>query len=222
MIDLSEEPLEEIISTCEKYLARMTKMGMTLELEIGITGGEEDGVDNSGVSAEKLYTHPEDVWQVYSRLSPISHRFTIAAAFGNVHGVYKPGNVVLKPELLGDCQKYVVEKLGADCKDDKPVFFVFHGGSGSEKKDIKTALTNGVVKMNVDTDTQWAYWEGLLNFYKKNEGFLQGQIGNPDGADKPNKKFYDPRVWLRKCEESMIARITEAFEDLDCKGKLSD
>jgi len=218
MLDLSEEPLEEIVETCAKYLTRMAKMGITLELEIGITGGEEDGVDNSGVSSEKLYTHPDDVWQIYKRLNPISHRFTVAASFGNVHGVYKPGNVHLKPELLGECQKYVQEKIGSG--GDKPVNFVFHGGSGSEKKDIATALSHGVVKMNVDTDTQWAYWEGLLNFYKSKEGFLQGQIGNPDGADKPNKKFYDPRVWIRKCEESMIKRIEESLADLNALGKL--
>lgn len=220
MLDLSEEPLEEIISTCEKYLGRMAKMGITLELEIGITGGEEDGVDNSGISSEKLYTDPEDVWQVYKRLSPISHRFTVAAAFGNVHGVYKPGNVHLRPSLLGDCQKYVKEKIGEGAPE-KPVFFVFHGGSGSEKADIETAVKNGVVKMNVDTDTQWAYWSGLLDFYKAKEGYLQGQIGNPDGADKPNKKFYDPRVWVRKCEESMVKRIEEALADLGGLGKLN-
>eukprot|EP00667_Euglena_gracilis_P015376 EG_transcript_16008 len=221
MLDLSEEPLEEIIATCEKYLTRMAKMGLTLELEIGITGGEEDGVDNSGVEKEKLYTHPDDVWQVYRRLSPISHRFTVAASFGNVHGVYKPGNVHLRPEILGDSQKYVREKLGAGAPE-KPVFFVFHGGSGSEKDKIAEALQYGVVKMNVDTDTQWAYWEGLLEFYKSKEGYLQGQIGNPEGADKPNKKYYDPRVWVRKCEEAMIKRIIETFEDLNCKGRLVD
>lgn len=219
MLDLSEEPLEEIIATCEKYLARMAKMGLTLELEIGITGGEEDGVDNSGVDKEKLYTHPDDVWQVYKRLSPISHRFTVAASFGNVHGVYKPGNVHLRPEILGESQAYVREKLGAGAPE-KPVFFVFHGGSGSEKEKIAEALQYGVVKMNVDTDTQWAYWEGLLEFYKSKEGYLQGQIGNPDGPDKPNKKYYDPRVWVRKCEEAMIKRIIETLEDLNCKGKL--
>eukprot|EP01004_Peranema_trichophorum_P005036 NODE_3915_length_1262_cov_58.041264_g3435_i0.p1 GENE.NODE_3915_length_1262_cov_58.041264_g3435_i0~~NODE_3915_length_1262_cov_58.041264_g3435_i0.p1 ORF type:complete len:361 (-),score=67.42 NODE_3915_length_1262_cov_58.041264_g3435_i0:94-1176(-) len=219
MIDLSEEPLEEIITTCEKYLRRMAPMGLTLELEIGITGGEEDGVDNSHVAKEKLYTHPDDVWQVYRRLSVISHRFTIAASFGNVHGVYQAGNVILRPEILRDSQRYVREKLGGG--DDKPVFFVFHGGSGSEKDKIRDAISYGVIKMNVDTDTQWAYWEGMLKYYKKNEGYLQGQIGNPEGKDKPNKKYYDPRVWLRKCEETMIARIIEALEDLGCKGRLA-
>jgi|EP00670_Eutreptiella_braarudii_P006757 fructose-bisphosphate aldolase class II len=220
MLDLSEEPLEEILEYCEKYLTRMAKMGITLELEIGITGGEEDGVDNSGIDKEKLYTHPDDVWQVYKRLSPISHRYTVAASFGNVHGVYSPGNVVLKPEILGDSQKYVREKIGPNAPE-KPMYFVFHGGSGSEKGKIATALQHGVVKMNVDTDTQWAYWSGLLEFYKAKEGYLQGQIGNPDGPEKPNKKFYDPRVWIRKCEESMIKRIVETFEDLNCKGKLA-
>jgi len=213
MLDLSEEPLEEIIATCEKYLARMAKMGITLELEIGITGGEEDGVDNSGVDKEKLYTHPDDVWQVYRRLSPISHRFTVAASFGNVHGVYKPGNVHLRPEILGESQKYVREKLGGNAPE-KPVFFVFHGGSGSEKEKIAEALKHGVVKMNVDTDTQWAYWQGLLDFYKSKEGYLQGQIGNPEGEDKPNKSYYDPRKWVRESELTMVKRVKESCTDL--------
>eukprot|EP01062_Namystynia_karyoxenos_P012788 TRINITY_DN14619_c0_g1_i1.p1 TRINITY_DN14619_c0_g1~~TRINITY_DN14619_c0_g1_i1.p1 ORF type:complete len:447 (+),score=212.43 TRINITY_DN14619_c0_g1_i1:96-1343(+) len=218
MLDLSVETVPYNISTCEKYLTRMAKMGITLEMEIGLTGGEEDGVDHSGAAKEDLYTRAEDVYSVHETLSKVSHRFTIAAAFGNVHGVYKPGNVQLRPELLGEFQKYVKDRTG--CKEDKPLFLVFHGGSGSEKEKIQEAIRNGVVKMNVDTDTQWAYWEGLLNFYKKSEGYLQGQLGNPEGADKPNKKFYDPRVWLRKCEESMCQRVIEAFTDLGCLGKL--
>jgi len=210
MLDLSEEPHEENIGLCAKYFKQMAPMKCILEMEIGITGGAEDGVDNSGVSKDKLYSTPEDVMAVWEGLSPISHMFTIAAAFGNVHGVYKPGNVKLQPNLLNDFQKFAGEKL----KMDKPYFFVFHGGSGSEKKDIEDALAYGVVKMNVDTDTQWAYWEGILNFYKKKEGYLQGQIGNPDGDDKPNKAVYDPRVWIRAAESSMIARIQEANTDL--------
>lgn len=219
MIDLSEETLDENLAISKKYLERMSKMGMTLELELGITGGEEDGVDNSEVDNSKLYTQPEEVYRVYKELSAIDHRFTIAAAFGNVHGVYAPGNVQLRPEILLNSQKYVKEKDGLTT--DKPIMFVFHGGSGSEKEKIATALTAGVVKMNVDTDTQWAYWHGLLNFYKSKEGYLQGQIGNPEGPNKPNKKCYDPRVWLRSCEEAMSARCIEAFEDLGCKGKLA-
>jgi fructose-bisphosphate aldolase class II len=218
MIDLSEEPLDHNIELCKKYLTRMSKMGITLELELGVTGGEEDGVDNSNVDNSKLYTQPEEVYKVYKELSPISTRFTIAAAFGNVHGVYAPGNVVLRPEILGKSQKYIKEK--ENLTTDKPVKFVFHGGSGSEKEKIAEALSYGVVKMNVDTDTQWAYWDGLLKFYKEKEGYLQGQIGNPEGPTKPNKKYYDPRIWLRKSEETLIKRVIEAMEDLGCKGKL--
>merc|ERR1711988_1632920 len=210
MLDLSEEPDEENIAICAKYLKRMAPMKIILEMEIGITGGVEDGVDNSGVSKEKLYSTPEDVYKVWEGLAPIGEMFTIAAAFGNVHGVYKAGNVKLQPGLLGDFQKYAGEKLGKD----KPYFFVFHGGSGSEKSDIALALGNGVVKMNVDTDTQWAYWEGLLNFYKAKKGYLQGQIGNPDGADKPNKSFYDPRKWIRESEVAMCKRVKESCVDL--------
>jgi len=210
MLDLSEEPDEENIEICAKYLKRMAPMDLILEMEIGITGGVEDGVDNSGVSKEKLYSTPQDVYKVWEGLAPISEKFTIAAAFGNVHGVYKAGNVKLQPELLGDFQKFAEEKL----KKDKPYFFVFHGGSGSEKHHIATALSHGVVKMNVDTDTQWAYWEGLLNFYKAKEGYLQGQIGNPDGPEKPNKSFYDPRKWVRESEVSMVKRCKESCADL--------
>ena len=188
----------------------MAPMNQILEMEIGITGGVEDGVDNSGVSKEKLYSTPEDVYKVYEGLSPISEKFTIAAAFGNVHGVYKAGNVKLQPELLAQFQTFCAAKVGTE----KPYFFVFHGGSGSEKADIATALTSGVVKMNVDTDTQWAYWEGLLNFYKAKEGWLQGQIGNPDGPEKPNKSYYDPRKWVRESELTMVKRVQESCADL--------
>merc|ERR1719378_474256 len=199
MLDLSEEPHDENIGLCAQYFKRMAPMNLILEMEIGITGGVEDGVDNSGVSKDKLYSTPEDVWAVYTALNPISEKFTIAAAFGNVHGVYKPGNVVLQPELLDQFQQYAEEKLGIK----KPFFFVFHGGSGSLRSEIDKAVSYGVVKMNVDTDTQWAYWEGLLKFYQKNSGYLQGQIGNPEGEEKPNKSYYDPRKWLREAEVSM-------------------
>jgi len=210
MLDLSEEPHDENIGICAQYFRRMAPMNLILEMEIGITGGVEDGVDNSGAAADKLYSTPEDVWAVWEGLSPISEKFTIAAAFGNVHGVYKPGNVRLQPSLLNDFQVYASRKTGTT----KPYFFVFHGGSGSEKADIEAALNYGVVKMNVDTDTQWAYWEGILNFYKAKEAYLQGQLGNPEGPDKPNKKFFDPRVWVRCAEESMIARVKEGCADL--------
>jgi len=210
MLDLSEEPHDENIGICVQYFRRMAPMNLILEMEIGITGGVEDGVDNSGVSADKLYSTPEDVWAVWEGLAPISEKFTIAAAFGNVHGVYKPGNVRLQPGLLNDFQVYAAAKVG----HERPFFFVFHGGSGSEKSDIEAALDYGVVKMNVDTDTQWAYWEGILNFYKAKEPYLQGQLGNPEGPDRPNKKFFDPRVWVRAAEESMIARVTEGCADL--------
>jgi len=210
MLDLSEEPQDENIGTCVKYMKQMAVMNQILEMEIGITGGVEDGVDNSGVSADKLYSTNEEVYAVWEALKPISEKFTIAAAFGNVHGVYKPGNVKLRSELLDQFQKFAGAKLGVV----KPFFFVFHGGSGSEKKDIDDAINFGVVKMNVDTDTQWAYWEGLLNFYKKNEAYLQGQIGNPEGADKPNKAFYDPRKWVRESELTMVKRVEEGCADL--------
>lgn len=212
MLDLSEETLEENVQTCAKYLERMSKMGMTLEIELGCTGGEEDGVDNTGMDSSALYTQPEDVAYAYETLIKISPNFTIAASFGNVHGVYKPGNVKLTPKILDNSQKFIQEKFGTG---EKPVNFVFHGGSGSTQEEIKEAISYGVIKMNIDTDTQWATWEGVLKFYKANEGYLQGQLGNPDGADKPNKKYYDPRVWLRKGQESMIARVKQAFEDLN-------
>ena len=213
MLDLSEEPIEENIAICKRYLERMSKIGMTLELELGITGGEEDGVDNTGVKQEDLYSKPEEVDYAYSELISVSPRFTIAAAFGNVHGVYKPGNVKLTPKILDNAQKYIAEKHGTE--DPRPVDFVFHGGSGSSREEIREAISYGVIKMNIDTDTQWAFWKGILDYYKANEGYLQGQIGNPDGPDKPNKKKYDPRVWLRSGEESMVDRLKEAFEDLN-------
>merc|ERR1711998_209709 len=212
-LDLSEEPHDENIGLCAQYLKKMAPMNLILEMEIGITGGVEDGVDNSGVAKDKLYSTPEDTKLVYDTLNPISEKFTIAAAFGNVHGVYKPGNVVLQPSLLNDFQKHMEKVLGLP-DGSKPFFFVFHGGSGSEKKDIDDAVSYGVVKMNVDTDTQWAYWDGILKFYKAKEGYLQGQIGNPEGPEKPNKSYYDPRKWLRCAEETMVARVKESCADL--------
>jgi fructose-bisphosphate aldolase class II len=217
MLDLSEEPIEKNIETCKGYLERMSRIGMTLEIELGITGGEEDGVDHSDVDAARLYTQPEEVAYAYAELSKVSDRFTVAAAFGNVHGVYKPGNVQLRPKILRDSQQHVQQKLGTG---DKPVSFVFHGGSGSSVEEIREAISYGVIKMNIDTDTQWAYWDGVRGFYRENEGYLQGQIGNPDGEDKPNKKYYDPRKWLRGAEASMKARLLKAFDDLNNVGTL--
>lgn len=211
MLDLSEESLEDNIEISSKYLERMSKMGMTLEIELGCTGGEEDGVDNSHMDASSLYTQPEDVAYAYEKLNAISPRFTIAASFGNVHGVYKPGNVVLKPTILRDSQKYVSEKFNLP---EKSLNFVFHGGSGSTLEEIREAISYGVIKMNIDTDTQWATWEGILNYYKENEAYLQSQIGNPKGDDQPNKKFYDPRAWQRAGEQSMVKRLERAFNDL--------
>lgn len=213
MLDLSEESLEENIEICKRYLERMSKMGMTLEIELGITGGEEDGVDNTEVDNARLYTQPSEVAYAYEELRKVSDRFTVAAAFGNVHGVYKPGNVKLRPDILNNSQKHIKETFGTD--SDKPVYFVFHGGSGSTFEEIREAISYGAIKMNIDTDTQWAFWDGVRQYYQKNEGYLQGQIGNPDGADEPNKKFYDPRAWLRKGEESFKARLTEAFQALN-------
>ncbi len=217
MLDLSEESLEENIDICCKYLTRMTKMGMTLELELGCTGGEEDGVDNSHLDNSALYTRPEDIAYAYERLIKISPNFTIAASFGNVHGVYKPGNVKLTPAILNNSQKYVSEKFNLPAKS---LNFVFHGGSGSTAAEIKESVSYGVIKMNIDTDTQWATWEGILKYYKAKEGYLQGQLGNPEGADSPNKKYYDPRVWLRKGQESMIARLELAFKELNAVNTL--
>jgi len=216
MLDLSEEPLKENIEICKRYLERMSKMGMTLEIELGVTGGEEDGVDNTGVDSSKLYTQPEEVAYAYEELSKISSNFTIAASFGNVHGVYKPGNVVLNPVILKNSQT-LIEKKFKTVKN--PVNFVFHGGSGSEKEKIAEALSYGVIKMNIDTDLQWAYWDGIRQFYIAKQGYLQGQIGNPEGPDAPNKKYYDPRVWLRKGEESVVSRLKEAFADLNALNR---
>lgn len=216
MIDLSEEPLDENIEVCVKYLERMDKINCLLEMELGITGGEEDGVNNEDVAMEKLYSQPEEVDQVYTALTKVSKNFTIAASFGNVHGVYKPGNVKLSPGFLGKHQAFIKEKHNTT--DNKPALLVFHGGSGSTKAEILEAIGHGVIKMNIDTDTQWAYWEGIKDFYKAKEGYLQTQIGNPDGEDKPNKKVYDPRVWIRKAEQSFVKRLTEAFEDLNCSN----
>jgi fructose-bisphosphate aldolase class II len=219
MLDFSEEPLDENIELCAQYMERMAKVDMLLEMELGITGGEEDGVNNEDVKPEDLYSKPEEVMQVVEAFSKVPNAmYTIAAAFGNVHGVYKAGNVKLSPEILGKAQAYIKEKTGS--KEDKPVFFVFHGGSGSEKDKIKEALGHGVVKMNIDTDIQWAAWDGIRKFEAEKHDYLQGQIGNPEGADKPNKKFYDPRVWTRKSEESAVLRLGEAFADLNSVGVL--
>lgn len=212
MLDLSEESLEENLEISAKYFERMAKLQMTLEVEIGVTGGEEDGVDNSDVDNSKLYTQPEDVAYTYEKLKAISENFTIAAAFGNVHGVYKPGNVVLTPKILDNSQKYVQEKFGTA---DKPINFVFHGGSGSTLEEIREAIDYGVIKMNIDTDLQFAYTEGIRDYMVNNINYLRAQIGNPEGEEKPNKKFYDPRVWVRKGEETFSKRLVQAFEDLN-------
>lgn len=217
MLDLSEEPLEENIETCARYFERMNKMGMTIEIELGVTGGEEDGVDNTDIDSSKLYTQPSEVAYAYEVLSKISPNFTIAAAFGNVHGVYKPGNVKLSPIILKNSQDYIQQKFNTGAL---PVNFVFHGGSGSSRQEIREAIEYGAVKMNIDTDIQWATWEGVKNYYKQNEAYLQGQLGNPEGDDVPNKKYYDPRVWLRKGQESQVARLKQAFEDLNCINRL--
>ncbi len=217
MLDLSEEPLEENVAICKQYLQRMAAIGMTLEVELGITGGEEDGVDNSDADESDLYTKPEEVAYVYSELSQVSDRFTIAAAFGNVHGVYKPGNVKLKPTILRDSQAHVSAEFGLG---DKPLDFVFHGGSGSSPAEIAEAISYGVIKMNIDTDLQWAFWDGIRRYEADKHDYLQGQIGNPEGEDKPNKKVYDPRQWLRAGETSFVHRLRQAFEELDNIGTL--
>ncbi len=214
MLDLSEEPLDENIETCVRYFKRMSKIDQLLEIELGITGGEEDGVDNTGIDNSLLYTQPEEVNRFYEALKAVSPNFTIAAAFGNVHGVYKPGNVKLQPKILKNSQDFIKEKHKLE--DEKPVKFVFHGGSGSSHEDIREAIGYGVIKMNIDTDTQWATWDGIRKYEAENHDYLQAQIGNPDGEDKPNKKYYDPRVWLRKAQESMIERLKSAFNDLNC------
>lgn len=215
MLDLSEEPIEENIEICERYLARMAKIDIGLEIELGITGGEEDGVDNSSVDSSKLYTQPSEVFYAYEKLMAISPNFTIAAAFGNVHGVYKPGNVKLSPIILKNSQAYVCEQIGA-AVDSKPVSFVFHGGSGSSADDIREAIGYGVIKMNIDTDMQWAFNEGLRDYYTEFKDYLKTQIGNPEGEDKPNKKYYDPRKVLRKAEQQFVQRLETAFTDLAC------
>jgi fructose-bisphosphate aldolase class II len=212
MIDLSEESIEENIEICKKYLARMSKMGMTLEIELGITGGEEDGVDNTDVDDSKLYTQPEEVAYAYEELSKISPRFTIAAAFGNVHGVYKPGNVKLTPKILLNSQEYISEKYGVE---HNTIDFVFHGGSGSTVEEIREGIDYGVIKMNIDTDLQYGFATGIRDYFGKNVDYLKSQIGNPDGDDVPNKKYYDPRKWLREGELTFKARLKQAFEDLN-------
>lgn len=218
MLDLSEEPLEENIAISKKYFERMSRIGMTLEIELGVTGGEEDGVDNTDVDSSKLYTQPAEVAYAYEQLSSVSPDFTIAAAFGNVHGVYKPGNVKLTPVILKNSQQYIQEKFKTG---HNPVKFVFHGGSGSTREEIREGVSYGVIKMNIDTDTQWAFWDGIRKFEAKNHDYLQGQIGNPEGADKPNKKYYDPRRWLRDGEVSVKERLKVAFEDLNNIGTLA-
>ncbi|CRK85547.1 Fructose-bisphosphate aldolase class 2 [Candidatus Providencia siddallii] len=213
MIDLSNDFLNENIKICCDYLKRMSKIDMTLEIELGCTGGEEDGVNNTKLNSSALYTKPEDISYAYEKLHMISPNFTIAASFGNVHGVYKPGNINLKPKILYNSQNYVSKKFNLP---KNPLNFVFHGGSGSTLKDIKEAISYGVIKVNIDTDIQWASWIGVLDYYKKNKKYLQNQLGNPNGLDIPNKKYYDPRVWLRKGQESIITRLEKTFNDLNC------
>lgn len=214
MLDLSEESLEENIEICERYHERMSALGMTLEIELGVTGGEEDGVDNTDVDSSRLYTQPEEVAYAFEKLNAISNKFTVAAAFGNVHGVYKPGNVELRPIILKNSQDYIKEKFGIE--EHNPINFVFHGGSGSSREEIREAIEYGAIKMNIDTDLQWAFWDGLRAYEAKNKAYLQSQIGNPEGDDVPNKKFYDPRKWLRASEQTFSERLKAAFEDLNC------
>lgn len=218
MIDLSEEPLEENIGICKTYLERMSAIDMTLEIELGVTGGEEDGVDNTDIDSSKLYTQPEEVAYAYEELSKVSDKFMIAAAFGNVHGVYKPGNVTLTPKILKNSQIFVQDRFSTG---PNPIHFVFHGGSGSTRDEIREAIGYGVVKMNIDTDLQWAYLSGVREYYQANEAYLQTQIGNPDGDDQPNKKKYDPRVWLRQAQLSFVDRLKHSFEDLNNIDTLS-
>ncbi len=213
MLDLSEESLENNISTCVAYFQRMHKMGITLELELGVTGGEEDGVDNTDIDNSMLYTQPEEVAYAYENMKKVGDNFTVAAAFGNVHGVYKSGNVKLTPKILKNSQDHIQRKHGTK---KNPVNFVFHGGSGSSREEIREAIGYGAIKMNIDTDMQWAFWDGIRNYSEVNTGYLKSQIGNPEGTDKPNKKFYDPRVWLREGEKSLVQRLKTAFEDLNC------
>ncbi len=217
MLDLSEEPIEENLDICVEYFKRMHEVGITLEMELGVTGGEEDGVDNTDVDSSKLYTQPQEVAYAYERLTAVSDRFTVAAAFGNVHGVYKPGNVELKPIILKNSQEHVKNKFNLAA--DQPIKFVFHGGSGSSTAEIREAIDYGAVKMNIDTDLQWAFWTGVRDYYEPRVGYMQTQIGNPEGDDKPNKKNYDPRKWLREGELSFKKRLIKAFEDLNCINK---
>ena len=212
MIDLSEEKIEDNIYTCCEYLKRMSAIDMTLEIELGVTGGEEDGVDNTGIDESKLYTQPEEVLYAYDKLSEISDKFTVAAAFGNVHGVYKPGNVKLKPVILKNSQDLISKEYNLDVN---PIDFVFHGGSGSSVSEIREAINYGAIKMNIDTDMQYAFMEGTREYFNEKTDYLKNQIGNPDGPDSPNKKYYDPRVWLRKAEENFVKRLTKCFEDLN-------
>ena len=217
MLDLSEEPIEENLEVCVDYFKRMAPLGITLEMELGVTGGEEDGVDNTDIDSSKLYTQPEEVAYAYEKLNAISDKFTVAAAFGNVHGVYKPGNVELKPIILKNSQEYVKKKFNLSA--DQPIKFVFHGGSGSSQAEIREAIEYGAVKMNIDTDLQWAFWSGVRDYVEPRVGYLQTQIGNPEGNDKPNKKNYDPRKWLREGEGAFKKRLIKAYEDLNCKNK---
>lgn len=216
MLDLSEEELEENINTCHTYFERMNKLDMTIEIELGVTGGEEDGVDNTNIDSSKLYTQPEEVAHAYEKLNQVSDRFMIAAAFGNVHGVYKPGNVKLTPEILKNSQEHIQQKHNTG---PNPVHFVFHGGSGSPREKIREAIEYGAVKMNIDTDMQWAFWTGIRDFYDKHHDYLQTQLGNPEGEDAPNKKYYDPRRWLREAENAFVARLKESFDDLNCMNR---
>ncbi len=217
MLDLSEEPIEENLEICVAYLKRMHEIGITIEMELGVTGGEEDGVDNTEVDSARLYTQPEEVAYAYEQLNAVSNRFTVAAAFGNVHGVYKPGNVELRPIILKNSQEYLKKKF--NLSEDNPIKFVFHGGSGSSQAEIREAIEYGAVKMNIDTDLQWAFWSGVRDYYEPRVGFMQTQIGNPDGDDKPNKKSYDPRKWLREGELSFKKRLIKAYDDLNCMNR---
>jgi fructose-bisphosphate aldolase, class II len=216
MLDFSEEPLIENVEVSKRYLEKLTKLDMYLEIELGVTGGEEDGVDNTGVESSKLYTQPEDVAYAYEELMKVSDHFVIAASFGNVHGVYKPGNVKLEPVILKNSQDHIQKKFRTK---NNPVNFVFHGGSGSEPGAIREAISYGVIKMNIDTDVQWAFWDGVHGYYKKNQAYLQGQLGNPSGADAPNKKYYDGRVWLREGEQAIRNRLVQAFEELNAVNR---
>ncbi len=212
MLDFSEEPIEENIEICKRYLERMAKIDMTIEIELGVTGGEEDGVDNTDIDSSKLYTQPEEVAYAYEELKKVSDNFIVAAAFGNVHGVYKPGNVTLTPKILKNSQSFIQEKFGTG---PNPIDFVFHGGSGSTVEEIREAIDYGVIKMNIDTDLQWAFAKGVRTYMDDYKDYLQAQIGNPEGSEIPNKKKYDPRVWLRKGEQSFVGRLNKAFEDLN-------